>query len=269
MSAGAVGQSRHRLAEVAEERREPLDVEFAEELREDLADDDAVFERVPETGRGVGPARENFPGTVARARHVDGIQVHVHALGRPHALQRAQVLRVPEYELRRNDAGAQKPLIAVDVAEDGIRQARPLRHGRLDRGPFVGADDERCDVELPRTLAAGGLVVDVVGDAVLAHHAHRRLEVVPVLVGRHRGERRDDPAPVRAHRTGAIEHLIVPAEGLRSEKRCCVRQDVRTQWRRRSSVCGKSGLNGTGGGTNVPGVKPIGSNRVRRRPSAS
>jgi hypothetical protein len=220
--AAAAGEPGHRLAEVAEERGEPLHAELVEELGKRLADDDAVFERVPEPGRRVAAAREHRPRTVARARQVDRVEVHVHAGRRAHALQRAQELRVPGDELRRDHPVAHQPSLAVDVVQDRVREARALRDGRLDRGPIVGADDERGDVELPLAREPRLLVVDVVGDAVLAHHAHRRFPPLRVLLGRHRRERRGDALPMRPHAAGTIEHLVVPAEGLLAEERCSV-----------------------------------------------
>ena len=125
--------------------------------------------------------------------------MHVHAVRRRDALQRAQILWMAEHELRRHDAVGEESLLAVDVVQDRVREACTLRNRDLDCGPVVGADHEGCDVELPQTSETRRFVVHVVRHAVLAHHSCRRVDAVLILIGRHGGERRGEALPVRPH----------------------------------------------------------------------
>ena len=55
---------------------------------------------------------------------------------------------------------------AVAVGENLVQQRRALDQAGFERAPFVRRDDERNRVELPRTLHAARVAIDVVGDAL-------------------------------------------------------------------------------------------------------
>ena len=88
-----------------------------------------------------------------------------------------------EHELRRHDAVVQQLLFAVDVAQDRVGESRALQDAGFDLRPIVGTNDERRNIEFPQPLEAGRLIVDIVGDAVLAHHARGRVDAVLVFFG--------------------------------------------------------------------------------------
>ena len=123
MAGGAARQTDDRVAIVAEKRRQPLHAQFAEQLGKGLANDDAVLERVAETAGRVGPARVHGPRTIRFARDIGRVQVHVHPVRRRHALQRTQILRMTEHEVRGHDAFAQQP------GRDRRCRARSRRRG--------------------------------------------------------------------------------------------------------------------------------------------
>ena len=187
VTAGTARETGDRIAIVAEERRQALHAQLAEEFGKGLADDDRGFRarsRARSAHRRGWHARSTSRRR-ARARSTE-YKWTCTPLGRTDALERAQILRMAEHQMRGHDAVAQQAPVAVDVVQDRVGEARALGDGGFDRGPIVGADDERRDVQLPQPPEPGRFVVDVVRDAVLAHHARRRLDPVPVLVGRHR-----------------------------------------------------------------------------------
>ena len=222
---------------------------------------------------------------------------------RPHAGQRAQELRVPGRQVRRQVPLGQEPPMTVDVGQEGVGQAGALDDAGFDAGPFAPVEDEGQDVEVPRPGRAAGVVVDVVGDAVVAdqpaHAAVAPLQLRPVDPGEFGQER----APVRPHRAVRRQHGIVTPGRPRIGFEYARARDRRlrqvgvgvsvhpgamperdrsrgrlaswtvlgmAQWnRRRSSVSGKSGWMSGGPGSNRPPVRPKGSNRASRRPSAS
>ena len=56
-------------------------------------------------------------------------------------------------------------LVVVDVADEGIERLDALPQARFERGPFVGRQDARNDVEGNGAFGAGIVAVDREGDA--------------------------------------------------------------------------------------------------------
>ncbi len=99
----------------------------------------------------------------------------------------------------------------MQIEQDQVEQPGPLDQSLFEAAPFVRRDDERHHVELPGTIDALGIAVDVVGDAVFADRAPR---VVAPRGEFHRSHRLDavhESLALRAERAGAGEHLVEDA----------------------------------------------------------
>ncbi len=146
------------------------------------------------------------------------------------------------------------------------RWARP----RLEPFPLVCRNDERHHVELPRSIDALRIAVDVVGDAVLANRAPRVVTPCGELVGADGFDAADETLAVLAQGAGPVEHLVerpgsrpvVPQQAPREQRTGrqrgiaeCAHRNPRTcrsvrlgaVGRRRSSVNGKSGFRSSAG----------------------
>ena len=153
-----------------ERRCNPLHLEFAERLGELLADDEPVFQQVAEAGRGLRTVADDAPLPVRPAGKVERHHLQpVPACGAD-TVHRAQVLRVGQHQRRGKVTVVQQVLLTVDVGQHRVEQPRPLFHPGLDPGPLLRRDQQRQQLQRPRTRAVATFGVDVVGRAVLAHN---------------------------------------------------------------------------------------------------
>ncbi len=162
------------------------DAQVAEQLREDARDDQPVLQRVAGARRRLRAVGDHPPAAVGRARQVGGVDVQPDAAGRPDARGTATGSRAG----RKPAPAAAGPREQPSARRRGRRARRSSSAARCatpaaDLGPFGGRDDQRQRIELPRPVGAARVGVDVVGDAVLAGCAGRRI----------RGARASPPAP--------------------------------------------------------------------------
>ena len=151
------------------------------------------------------------PLPVRRACDVDRDDVQEHIARRVLPGQRSQVPRVSQHQRRRQQVLGEQPLRSIAVGHDGREEAGPLRHARLDLRPLVAVQQERHQVERPRPLAAALVLVDVVGDAVVAHLALDGL-ATPRQVGEAAGaEMREELAPQRTQRARFVAQFVAMA----------------------------------------------------------
>ena len=203
--------AQQRLAQRIEERRQVLHMQFAEHLREDARDDQPVLQRVAGSRRRLGAIGDDPPVAVGRARQIGRVVEQVHAARRVDALHLMQVAAVAEDDRRRDRAGSQQVLRAVDVAQHAVQQVGALRDAGGDLFPFGGREQQRQGVDLPGTVSAFRVGVDVVGDPVLADlafHQRQRLADLESLAGRQRAQER---IPVRARQAGGRQQFVVTA----------------------------------------------------------
>jgi len=73
---------------------------------------------------------------------------------------------LPEYEGGRDQAFAQQGLLAVEVGEDRVEQARPLGDRRRQMTPLGMVENQGQHVELPRAVGPERVGMQAVGDAV-------------------------------------------------------------------------------------------------------
>ena len=158
-----------RVAQRAEERRQPLDVAVAERVGQHARDDDAILERVAGARGRLGAVAEHPRSAPSAAAHqVGGVQVQAAvAAARLDAVARAQEARVAEHQLGRQQPSSSSALRAVQIGQQRVEQPRALGQARLDAPATRSADDQQRDRRAPGPLHALRVAVDVVGDAVL------------------------------------------------------------------------------------------------------
>jgi hypothetical protein len=201
--------AQQRFAQRIEERGQVLHMQFAEHLREDTRDDQPVLQRIAGTGGRLRAVGDDPPVTIGRARQVGGVVEQVHAARRADALHLMQVATVAEDDRRRDRAGAQELLRAVDVAEHAVQQVGALRDAGGDLLPLGSRQQQRQRVDFPGPVGAFRIGVDVVGDPVfadLAFHQRQRLADLQALAIRQRTQER---IPVRSGRSGRRQQLVV------------------------------------------------------------
>ncbi len=86
------------------------------------------------------------------------------------ALAWAQKTRMGVDQFSGQGAFSQQLPRPIQVLQYQIQQLRTLHQSTLGARPFVGADDQRHRVDLPKAPFAVLFVVDVVGDPILSKH---------------------------------------------------------------------------------------------------
>ena len=180
-------------------------------------DGDAVFQQVAQTRGRLGALADHPPATIGTVREVEGGDVQPGVARRRHTLHGAQVAGMALGQRRGQQGAAQQLLRAIEVGHHAVEQARALQHAGLDLCPFPRVHDHGEQVERPGALqAAGGVGVDVVGDAVVADLALQVLGAA-VQVGQTVGTYVvEEAAPARGQgpRVAAVAQLVaVPGVG--------------------------------------------------------
>ncbi len=207
----AVAEAQEALRERAEKAREPAHVALREHLGQGLRRHDAILERVARARRRLRAVAEHPPAPVRRAREVERDEVQVQVVAHADARARPQELRIAEHEPRRQHLVLEHALLAVEIDEQRIQEARALDHADLDRGPFVGIHQQREQVEMPRP-AAFALCDE--RHAVLGQEALRLVLSGARGVGAHRGERVEHVAPARPDAAGVAQFVEDTRGGL-------------------------------------------------------
>src|ERR1019366_5685618 len=140
-------QERRGFARVVPGRRSP-------ELGEDVVEQAAVLEGERDARRDADVVFEHEPPAVAVAHDVEAADVRP-ARGTGGRGERA-VTGAPAHEPYGQDAVPDDRGLAVDVLEERVEGARPLRGASLDAAPLFAGHDARDDVDGERrgTVAA-------------------------------------------------------------------------------------------------------------------
>ncbi len=236
-----------------------------------------VFEGVAGARGRLRAIGKHHPVAVRASCQVDAEHVQIEIVRDRDAVARAQERRVGECQWRRQQAAAQEKLRTVQVEEHEVEQPCPLGEAALEPFPLLCGNDERHHVELPRSIDALRIAVDVVGDAVLADRAPRVVPPRRELVGADGFDAAYEALAVLAQRARPVEHLverpghwpIVPQQAPREHRTGrergiaeCAHRNPRTcrsvrlgaVGRRRSSVKGKSGFRSSAATCIRPGV---------------
>ena len=139
-----------RGAQRREERVEAEDAEVAVLVGEEPGQDGAVEEGVARARRGVGQVAQHPPRAVAGAHEVGRVDDQVPPRLAAGWSGRATGTSCEPSTASGGTTPSSRPAIAVEVGEDGVEQAGPLRDPLRQRLPVLGREDEGDRVEPPR-----------------------------------------------------------------------------------------------------------------------
>ncbi len=189
-------------------------VEAFENLREGALHQVAIFENVGDAGGHAQIVFENVNLAVAVAHEVSAGDVTPDAAGRVDAdALRAIEDRGFDHFLR-DDFVFEDELIVINVIDKFVQDADALFEATLDPGPFARGHDARDEVEGEDALGAGGIAVDVEGDAELEQDAFGGALAAQELAFIERGDGIDEESCFIARDSGRVEHLVVEVFGL-------------------------------------------------------
>lgn len=207
-AAFAGGQGEQAIAPILEEAAELADGAVVENVGECAGADEAIFERVAGAGGRLGAIGNDPPLAIGRAGEVDGVAVEPDLAGHIDAVAGPEKARVGEDEFRRQGAVLQQLLFAVDIAEDPVEQVGALRDAGFDLVPLFFADHHGQRIHGPGALAAFGVAIDVVGDAVGLDEQLAAAPAAIELGAAHAGDGGGEFAPMAARKAGGLEGLI-------------------------------------------------------------
>src|SRR5678815_5232394 len=97
------------------------------------------------------------------------MEMEINVFRNTHAVARPQESWIAENQGRRKRAGAEQFLRPENICEDQVEKSRALDQPAFNRAPFLSGDEQRDNVQLPRTIHPLRITINVVGDAVFAN----------------------------------------------------------------------------------------------------
>src|SRR5688572_2390880 len=155
------------LSQFVKERRQRAYAQRVKRVWQHARHDGAVLQCVADAGRRLRACANDPPFPVGAASEIERQEMQKDAVGGTNTVAGSQETRMPEDEGRRHESFAQQRLWAVHVGRDGVQQPRSLPEAAREPLPLLRLNDQRKDIETPRTLPSVSGRVDVVGDAVL------------------------------------------------------------------------------------------------------
>ena len=125
----------------------------------------AVFQHVGHAGRGAGVIFQHIEIVAAGAHQIDAGDMHPHAARRGAAHHVQAIGRVHQHQFRRDQAGLQYVLRAIDIGQEHVERLHPLLQALFQPGPFRAGDDARHDVERDQSLRGLRVSINSKGDA--------------------------------------------------------------------------------------------------------
>ncbi len=205
-----------------EERGETHGLAGGEDFTGHVREDGSIGERIADTGRCLHMGVDNTPAAVRTAGKVGREELDA-AAGWLDPLAGAQIGRIGEHQLRRNEPQFQRLLGAVDIGEHRLVQPRALHHRRFDPAPVRRRHDQRDEIQMPRLQVPRRIGEWVVGDTGLAHARVDAVDALkPFAVGKAL-QAVEHRLPVRAHpATGTDEFVVGPGRRIAGDQgRCC------------------------------------------------
>ena len=146
-------------------------------------DGQAVFQQITQPRGGLKTLADHPPLPIGPTRQIKGSNMQMGSAHRLHTVHGPQVTRVAMHQGGRQQPQRQQLLRAINIGHDTLMQAHTLRHTGLNLLPALRLDDERKQVQRPRSLRA-----PCVGKNVVAHAVVQNLTLqagfAPVQVGR-------------------------------------------------------------------------------------
>ena len=100
-------------------------------------------------------------------------------------------------------------LRSVEILENQTQQLGALNDARFDETPLVRRNQQRNDVDFPRSICPERIAVDVVGDSVLANAALGTAPASSQLLGADLSKRLHQVRPVRSRSHAIGRQFIV------------------------------------------------------------
>ena len=150
----AVGDRRNRAQRGVQQRRVLIDranPEVGEQRRDQSRHRDPVLEHVGDPRRGAHVVLEHLPAVLV-AHQVAAGDVGVHAARRANAVCRPREVRAAGDQRPGDDPGLDDLALVVDVVDELVQRADPLREPAFDRPPLSAGDDPRDEVERERPV---------------------------------------------------------------------------------------------------------------------
>ena len=150
----AVGDRRNRAQSGVQQRRILIDranPEVGEQRRDQPRHRDPVLEHVGDPRRGAHVVLEHLPAVLV-AHQVAAGDVGVHAARRANAVCRPREVRAAGDQRPGDDPGLDDLALVVDVVDELVERADPLREPAFDRPPLGARDDPRDEVERERPV---------------------------------------------------------------------------------------------------------------------
>ena len=106
------------------------------------------------------------PAALRPPGDIEGDDEQMMAPSRAYPMQGPDIAGMAEDEGRRQQTFRQQSAGAIEIRQDRLEQAGPLRQARLDAGPVLGGDQEGQQLHRPGARRGTLGAEDVVGDAV-------------------------------------------------------------------------------------------------------
>ncbi|MCY1512066.1 hypothetical protein D9M68_465130 [compost metagenome] len=210
IAGGLADQGFLQGAEVAGQVLHP---QVAVELGQRAGDDLPVLQGVAGAGGRLGAVGQHVPAAVGVAGQVHRVAVQEDAAGRLHTLAGPEEVGMAEDQFAGQQPLGQQLLLAIQVGQHGVEQARALRHAGGDGLPFLGREQVGQQVQFPGAVGTLGIGVDVVGDAIFLDLPRQQFLALLQLGGRGTLQLLEQALPVRAHRALGIQQFVVGRGG--------------------------------------------------------
>ena len=203
-----VGQA---VAHRVEKSAQMLDLQFTQQIRKGACNDGPIFQRIAGARRRLRPVGNDPPAPVRSPGQIDCIKVQSDAVFVLQAVAGPQETGMTMDQRRRQQPLFEQLLLAIHIDQDMVQKRGSLDHRRLDSGPLAVWQDERQDVQIPGSLYAFVVGINVVSGAVFANLTLHRFDTLAHHLGRFSGQTLQYGAPVPARLVCSIEHLIETA----------------------------------------------------------
>lgn len=197
-----------RVAELAKEAGQPVDVAFGIKIGEGTRGRDPVLQGEAGARRCLGAIGQDPPVTVGSTANLEGDEMQEVAVGRFHADERAQELRIGGDQRRRQQPFAHQPVLAIDVGDHLFQKFGALHEALRDVRPFLFVDQNRNVRQRPASLGTLLGAVDAIEHAGVAQIAVGAREAVGKFGLVEPPKRREQPLPDRADIALLVEHFV-------------------------------------------------------------
>ncbi|MNO62628.1 hypothetical protein D3C76_533080 [compost metagenome] len=120
-----------------------------------------------------------------------------------------------KYQLGRQQPFGDQALRAIEIGQHGIEQARTLGDAGGQLLPLIGGNHMGQQVQLPGSIGALGIGIDIIGDAVFLDLPGQQRLTLHQLRGCAALQLIEQPTPVRPYGTAVVEQFVIGARRQR------------------------------------------------------